>query len=297
MSKDYSLAIHGGGIWADAMRGTENDYLESMGKILAIGKGMAENGAEAVDIAVALTVLLEDDPLYKAGRGSVSKKGQAVTMDAAVVDGKAHTYGAVTTLRNVKNPVMLAKHVMQNRTESMIVGPGAEVVAKEVGLSFEPDEYFCVEPRPGPKEMGTVGVTVRDIRGNMAAAASTGGFPGQTVSEWRVGDTPIVGAGVLADNRSCAISTCGHGEKFVGAGVTRRIAGRVEFVKQSMQDAIDAGLKDFAIDYVEPAVGGVIGVDSKGAIGRGVTASFCMACGWIEHGGSVETRLFKADAL
>lgn len=293
MEPTYSLAIHGGGVWADAMRGTEIEYLESMKKILAVGKEMAEEGAKALDIAVALTVLLEDDPLYKAGRGSVSKKGQMVTMDAAVVDGKAHTYGAVTTLRNVRNPILLANHVMQERTESMIVGPGAEEIAKNIGLKFENDDYFCVEPRPGPAEMGTVGATVRDIHGNIAAAASTGGFPGQTVSEWRVGDTPIVGAGVLGDNRSCAISTCGHGEKFVGAGVTRRIAGRVEFAKQSMQDAIDDSLKDFSGDFAEPAVGGVIAVDVQGAVGRGVTENFCMACGWIEHGGATEVQLLK----
>lgn len=270
----YSMAIHGGGVWRDKMRASEADYLESLKIIIEQGQKMAEAGKKAVDIVQTLTVMLEDEPLYKAGKGSIGKKGQTVTMDAALMDGIDGKYGATTTLRNVKNPVLLARYIMDERTENMIVGPGAEEIAKKIGLSFEDDNYFCVKPRPGPNEMGTVGAVARDVYGNLACATSTGGFPGHKVSEWRVGDSPLIAGGTFADNRSCAISCCGHGERFISAGVTRRIAGRIEFLDETTPTAVSKTLSELP----ENVIGGIICIDKNGNFGVQTTSKFIMAC-------------------
>jgi beta-aspartyl-peptidase (threonine type) len=296
MSKaGYALALHGGGVWFDQMRAPEADYLQSLQEHLDFGLQLVLQGATALDIVEAITIRLEDDPLYKAGRGSIASETEDMTMDAAIMDGHTRDFGAVTSLRRVRNPVRAARHLMQNRPESIVVGPGAEQIAIDAGLAIETPSYFCVPPRPGPQTDGTVGAVALDMHGNLAAATSTGGGSGHNVSEWRIGNTSVIGSGTFADNRSCAISTCGHGEKLIRAGLSRRVAGRIEFLQLSASAAVNAELEELAEEAPFPA--GILCIDNNGDIGMGVTPAFCMACASISSEQDAAVRLLKGYKL
>ncbi|MEJ2118392.1 MAG: isoaspartyl peptidase/L-asparaginase [Alphaproteobacteria bacterium] len=276
------------------MRASEDDYLNSLREHLDFGLQLVLQGAPAIDIVEAVTIRLEDDPLYKAGHGSIASETEDVTMDAAIMDGHTRNFGAVTTLRSVRNPVQAAKYLMQNRPESIVAGPGAEEIAINAGLTAKPRSYFCVSPRPGPETDGTVGVIALDMHGNLAAATSTGGYPGHNVSKWRIGDIPIIGAGTFADNRSCAISTCGYGEKLISAGLSRRVTGRIEFLQASASAAVSAEMEELSDEAVFPA--GIICLDHNGELGVGVTPAFAMAYASISSEQEALVKLLKAES-
>jgi beta-aspartyl-peptidase (threonine type) len=240
----HAIAIHGGAgtlslddLSAEATR----PYREGLERALAAGLGLLERGGAALDAVVAAVQVLEQDPLFNAGRGAVLAADGSVELDASIMDGRDLRAGAVAAVRHVRSPIDLARRVMEHSGHVMLVGVGAEEFALEQGLALVPNGHFVTERRraelqrilagqslPGREDlMGTVGAVALDEQGNLAAATSTGGTAGK---RWgRVGDSPLIGAGTYAANDACAVSATGHGEYFIRAAVAHEIASLVRY--------------------------------------------------------------------
>lgn len=275
----FSLMIHGG---AGAIRAPER-FEESLRRVIGAGASLLSRGAPALDAVAHCVAALEDDPLYNAGRGSVPNADGFVECDASIMDGRDLEAGAVAGVRRVRNPVLLARAVMEKSGHVFLIGEGAEHFARQQGLAFEEDAYFLTDARLaqlakakaaqgvaldhsmiGEEKLGTVGAVARDKAGNLAAATSTGGvvnqFPG------RVGDSPVIGAGVYADNAACAVSCTGVGEHFLRTSLARTVACLIEH--RGLRAAAAAAA---AIDYLTGKVnglGGLIVVDRDGGCAR-----------------------------
>jgi len=304
MNKDqYSLMIHGG---AGALAHISNDkiavrYLESIHQILEHGREILKRGGSAMETVEQCATLLEDDPLFNAGSGSVLNENGQIEMDAAIMDGRDMSAGAVAGIHNIENPIMLARLVMAKSEHVMFLGEGAMRFADLCGIKRMPDQYFITEERieqlqkarlagkimldhddqGHPEEkFGTIGAVVKDIKGNLAAATSTGGVVNKRLG--RVGDSPIVGAGVFADNETCAVSATGYGEDFMRTVLAKRISDLVDLKGYDATQATEAG-----IDYLVRKVngrGGVIVIDRNGRCASRYTTKK-MIHGWIENGG------------
>jgi beta-aspartyl-peptidase (threonine type) len=299
--------IHGG---AGALDNVADEriavrYLEGMRVVLEHGRGILERGASAVEAVESCASQLEDDPLFNAGCGSVLNENGKVEMDAGIMDGRDLSAGAVAGIGNIANPVQLARLVMDGSEHVMLIGDGALQFAKHCNVQLTPDHYFFTPDRIRQLEQarlrhrmmldhddegqdqkyGTIGAVARDRRGNLAAATSTGGIVNKRMG--RVGDSPIVGAGVYADNASCAVSATGYGEDFMRTVFAKTIADLVEFRACDARTAVDAGL-DYLCRKVKGR-GGVICIDAAGRCASGMTTKK-MIHGWIEHGGETTCR-------
>ena len=280
-----SIAIHGGAgvISRDSMTPeNERAYHADLGRALDAGYEVLAKGGTSLDAVVVAVKILEDSPLFNAGKGAVFNHAGANELDASIMDGATLRAGAVAGLRHVRNPIDLARLVMDRSPHVMLVGEGAEEFALEQGMELVPGSYFHTERRwkqleeaqkaertaalsPAQEDIGffsTVGAVARDGKGNLAAATSTGGM---TNKRWgRVGDSPIIGAGTYADNASCAVSATGSGEYFIRAVVAHEICARARLTgasaAEAARDVIHGRLKDIGGD------GGVIVVDSRGAL-------------------------------
>lgn len=269
----YSLMIHGG---AGAIRAPER-FVPSLRAIVESGAKMLEDGAPALDAVAHCVALLEDDPLYNAGRGAVLNEDGAACCDASIMDGRSLAAGAVAGVRGVRNPVCLARLVMEKTPHVFLIGEGAERFGRAHGAAFEDESYFLTDERreqlARAKErralsldhgkLGTVGAVARDRKGDLAAATSTGGLVNQMSG--RIGDSPVIGAGVYADNASGAISCTGVGEDFLRTSLARTAAF---FVEREGRDAAQAAQE--AIAYLVRRVngaGGLIMVDRAGGCG------------------------------
>ncbi len=308
MTQSYSLMIHGGaGALEDLQyEATETEFRQSVLAILAAGRSRLESGASALDVVEYCVTLLEDDRLYNAGRGSVLNAEGQVEMDAALMDGSGLQAGAVTCLKQVKNPIALARRVLDHGEHVLLAGDGAFAFGQFCGVELCPDDYFITPARVAQlaaakaagrmtldherirpaQKLGTVGAVARDRAGNLAAATSTGGLVNK---RWgRVGDTPIVGAGVFADNATCAVSATGYGEQFLRTVFAKTIASYVEF-----RDLDAAGAAQAGIDYLVRKVngeGGAIVIDHAGRCGAAQSTSGLIH-GWIEQGGEAFCKL------
>lgn len=282
MSK-YSLVIHGGAgtILKESMTPEmETAYRKGLQAALDQGYDVLANGGTAVEAVLAATISLEDNILFNAGRGSVFGKDGKQEMDASIMEGKELMAGAVSAVRNIRNPVQLAYAVMTQTAHVMLNGQGANDFAASIGMKTEPDDYFYSPFRyeqwkqvqqsgevaldhniaVRDKKFGTVGAAACDMQGNIAAATSTGGM---TNKQWgRVGDSPIIGAGTYANNKTCAISCTGHGELFTKAVAAYDVSCLVEYKGLSLQEAMNIVVHDKLIKI--GGEGGMIGVDAKG---------------------------------
>lgn len=286
----YTLVIHGGAGTIqkkDLTEELEAAYRKGLADALNAGYSVLEKGKSAVEAVLAATVSLEDNILFNAGKGSVFGKDGSQEMDAAIMDGKNLMAGAVSAVRNVRNPVALAYTIMNKSQHVMLNGNGALEFAKEHGLQIEGDDYFfsafrydqwkqmqgsdeavldhnvVVKNQPGVqagKKFGTVGAAAMDVRGNIAAATSTGGMTNKQYG--RVGDSPIIGAGTYANNRTCGISCTGHGEPFIRAVTAYDVSCLMEYKGLSLEDAMNVVVHDKLIKI--DGEGGMIGVDAKG---------------------------------
>ncbi len=246
------------------------------------GYGVLTAGGSSLDAVTAAITLLEDSPHFNAGKGAVFNAQGKHELDAAIMDGSNLQAGAVAAVHNIRNPILLARKVMTDSVHVMLIGEGAEAFAREQGIAFEDDEYFYTEYRwqqlqaarasANPEAhrvsespdrwLSTVGAVALDAAGNLAAGTSTGGT---TNKRWgRVGDSPIIGAGTYADNRSCAVSATGHGEYFIRATVARDICARVQYLGISLQQAAAEIIKGQLVEM--GAEGGVIALDPHGNI-------------------------------
>jgi len=302
--------VHGG---AGALDNVKDDktavrYLESIRRILEHGREILELGGSALQTVEACASLLEDDPVFNAGCGSVLNEDGKVEMDAAIMDGRDLSAGAVAAVDNIANPILLARFVMTESEHVMLIAEGAMRFADHCGMERAPENYFYTPERveqlkqarlkhkvmldhddletdSEDQKYGTIGAIARDPLGNLAAATSTGGIVNKRMG--RVGDSPIIGAGVYADNETCAVSATGYGEDFMRSVISKTISDFIYMKGMNAAEATQAG-----IDYLNRKVkgrGGVIVIDHDGNCASGFTTKK-MIHGWIEHGGVAVVR-------
>lgn len=274
----WSLVIHGGAGVIERERMTpERERAARAGLNAALGAGekVLAAGGSALDAVEAAVRVLEDDPNFNAGRGAVFTYEGRNELDAAIMDGATRAAGAVAAVTRTRNPVSLARKVMEDSPHVFLAGEGADRFSVERGLEqVDPSWFATPERRRQLDEMkarkvsafdvdlkyGTVGAVARDGRGHVAAATSTGGLTGK---RWgRIGDAPIIGAGTYADDRACAVSATGAGEYFIREGVAHEICARVRFKGESLKVAADAVMAE------TKALGGTGGVIVTGPTGE-----------------------------
>ena len=306
----YSLMVHGGAGALDNVRDdkTALRYLESIRSTLEHGRQVMELGGSALQAVEACASLLEDDPVFNAGCGSVLNEYGKVEMDAAIMDGRDLSAGAVAAVDNIANPVQLAHLVLARSEHVMLIAEGAMRFADHCGMARVPEDYFYTPDRveqlrqarlkdkimldhddssedSEDRKYGTIGAIARDQNGNLAAATSTGGIVNKRIG--RVGDSPIVGAGVWADNETCAVSATGFGEDFMRTVISKTISDFIMMKGMDAEQATRAG-----IEYLQRKLkgrGGVIVIDRNGNCASGFTTRK-MIHGWIEKGGEANCR-------
>jgi beta-aspartyl-peptidase (threonine type) len=256
----WRLVVHGG---AGSMRGPrfddEHERLARSGleAALAAGSAILDKRERALDAVEAAVRVLEEDGCFNSGRGSVLTATGCIELDAAIMDGRNRRAGAVAGLRTTRAPVSLARLLLEEGPHVFLSGKGADEFAREHGLEQVPNSWFELPERRRQLEellaeggfddeikYGTVGAVAVDVDGHVAAATSTGGL---TAKRWgRVGDSPLIGAGTYADDRSAAVSATGSGEYFIRAVAAHQLAERVRLAEQSLQEALDSTLADIA---------------------------------------------------
>ncbi|MBX3560452.1 MAG: isoaspartyl peptidase/L-asparaginase [Sphingomonas sp.] len=274
----WRLVIHGGAGVIERSRLTpeqDREIRAALDRALAAGQGILAGGGAALDAVEAAVRVLEDDPHFNAGRGSVFTWDGHIEMDAAIMDGRDRNAGAVTGVTATRNPIRLARAVMEDSPHVFLSREGANQFSIDRGLPQEPPEYFQtterrrqldeLRSRPSAEHFdvhlkyGTVGAVALDRNGHVAAATSTGGLTGK---RWgRIGDSPIIGAGTYADDRACAVSATGAGEFFIRAGVAHEICARMRMGGETPQAAADSVMAEVA---AMGGSGGVIVVTPRG---------------------------------
>ena len=261
-----AIVIHGGAGWFSNMSPDEIKDLKK-GLKTAADKGfeILENGGSSVDAVEAAIIILEDNPLFNAGRGSVYTSEERQEMDASIMTGKDNEAGAVSSVTNVKNPISLARHVMEETPHVMFTSSGAEKLARDNNIEQVEQSYFANPDRlkslkkAQENKKGTVGVVAIDKNRVITAGTSTGGMTNKAPG--RVGDSPIIGAGTWVENNSCGVSATGHGEYFIRFSVAKEICVKARYQNKSIQQAsteVMNQLKEIGAD------GGVIVMDSQG---------------------------------
>ena len=301
---DWAIAIHGGaGVIPKTMAQEEKQaYFDGLNEALTLGRDLLADGASGLDVVERVVRVLEDNPLFNAGKGAVFTHEGTNELDAAIMDGRDLGCGAVSGLTTVKNPISLARLVMERSRHIFFVGAGAEHFADRMGVERVEPEYYYVERRwqqlqralaeekeaapEGPDEKGTVGCVVLDREGNLAAGTSTGGLTNKRFG--RVGDVPVIGAGTYANNRTVAVSCTGKGEQFIRNNVAHDVSALVEYRGLSLQEAAEAVVHG----KLDPGDGGLIAVDRTGAIAM-VFNSPGMFRGAADAGGRFEVAIWE----
>lgn len=255
----YALVLHGGA-GADPARMAPEEIeasLEGLRAALDLGRRMLREGAGSLETVEQVVRSLEDCPAFNAGKGAVFNSQGQHELDAAIMDGRTRACGAVAGVRTVKNPVSLARLVMLKTPHVLLMGEGADSFAVEMEVERVDNSYFSTPRRE--KSRGTVGCVALDSQGHLAAATSTGGLSNK---QWgRVGDTPIVGAGTYADDRTCAVSCTGVGEEFIRRAIAHDVAARMAYAGLALPAAAEEALAS-----LPPDTGGLIAVDRKGSL-------------------------------
>lgn len=281
---NISLAIHGGAgtLLKEFMTPEqEKEYTDALNQSLEAGFAVLENGGPAMEAVVAAVCVMEDSPLFNAGRGSVFTHKGTHEMDAAVMNGENRMAGAVALITGIKNPVLLAKDVMEKSGHVFLAGEGAMNFAASLGYTTEPESYFYDELRyrqwqqvkgttqvrldhsgPDDSKFGTVGAVACDVNGNLAAATSTGGM---TNKRWgRIGDSPVIGAGTYAHNLTCAVSCTGSGEYFIRGAAAYDVSCLMEFKGWELEKAAHEVIMRRILET--GGDGGLIAVDARGNV-------------------------------
>ena len=267
MASNIAIVIHGGAGWS---RNQTEEKLKSIedGLKRALDEGFAilESGGTSLDAVEAAVVILEDDVTFNAGKGSVYTAEEKQEMDASIMTGELQNAGAVASVSTIKNPIKLARYVMEKTEHVLIVGQGAEKVAIKGGLEVVDPSYFYskeklerVRRQKTKDELSTVGAVAIDKEGNISAATSTGGRSNKLPG--RVGDSPIIGAGTWAQNNLCGVSGTGHGEYFMRFNVAREICARMDYLGLTADQASNQVIDELSGMGIE---GGVIVIDKEG---------------------------------
>ncbi|MCU0950415.1 MAG: isoaspartyl peptidase/L-asparaginase [Burkholderiaceae bacterium] len=312
----FTLAVHGGAgtiARSNANEADEAPYHAGLRAALAAGQMVLARGGAALDAVVAAVIALEDEPLFNAGRGSVYTADATHETDAGVMDGRDRRAGAVAGLRSVRNPVQLAREVMDATEHVLMIGDGAERLARERGVPLAPPEYFATDtrrrqlqqaqaagrgaaldhdvhkaPLPGQHKRGTVGAVACDAQGHLAAAVSTGGMTNKRPG--RVGNSPLVGAGLFADDATAAICCTGSGEHFIRAVAAHAVHARTRWGAMTLAQAAEATVSEELTPL--GGDGGLIAVDRHGALAMRFNSAG-MYRGWIGRDGVMHTAIFR----
>ncbi|KHT41633.1 isoaspartyl peptidase/L-asparaginase family protein [Vibrio sinaloensis] len=313
MTKPFSIAVHGGA--GTILREQMSDELKAailadLERSVRAGHEILLQSGDALDAVVAAVKVLEDSPNFNAGKGSVLTHKEMVEMDASVMHGAKAEAGAVAGVRHIKNPIELARDVMQKSNHVLLIGDGAEEFAFEQGYSFTEQDYFFTDRRyeqllsmkekglfalseskyPDDKKYGTVGAVALDQKGNLAAATSTGGVTNKKYG--RVGDSSIIGAGTFAENRNVAVSTTGMGEFFMRKMVAGDVAARMRYLKEDVHTAcetiIQGELKQMGGE------GGLIAVDAQGNLHFSMNSSGMYRAG-IDRNGKLSVKIYADE--
>ncbi|NPA42774.1 MAG: isoaspartyl peptidase/L-asparaginase [Chlorobi bacterium] len=261
----FGVVIHGGaGTIRDLPPRVEEAYRKALNRARDSAYEVLARGGSAVDAVETAIRLMEDDPLFNAGRGSVRDAYGEVRMDASIMDGRTLNAGAVANVRFIRHPISAARLVMDSCRHVCLTCEGAEQFARERGLEMMSPDYFdtgALEMPEGFTKYGTVGCVALDKDGNLAAGTSTGGLSGKKYG--RVGDSPVIGAGTYADNRTCAVSATGTGEYFIRTAAAHRVSALMAYAGKSLDEALRA-----SIDSVGTlgGDGGFIGIDRRGRV-------------------------------
>lgn len=305
----YTLVIHGGSgnISRERMSNDrEAEYLAKLSEALKAGEAILKAGGSSMDAVVASIMILEDSPLFNAGKGAVFNYEGRNELDASIMDGKTLQAGAVAGITNIKNPITAARKVMENSPHVMLTGRGAEQFAFEQGLEAVDPSYFFDQTRwdqyreflrgntqlrgntdPDMK-MGTVGAVALDMDGNLAAATSTGGMTGKRFG--RIGDSPIIGAGTYANNQTCAVSATGHGEYFIRNVVAYDISAQMLYSGKTLEEAANENVMEKLKE--QGGNGGIIAVDREGNVAMPFNTTG-MFRGYVKSSGETEVKIFK----
>jgi L-asparaginase / beta-aspartyl-peptidase len=284
---NYALAIHGGaGTILKSTMTPEKElaYKTGLQDAIEAGESILKSGGSAFDAVESAIIQLENNPLFNAGKGAVFTNTGTHEMDASIMNGSDLMAGAIAGVQGIKNPIALARAVMEQSEHVLLTGNGAMDFAKKVNAKFENEDYFFVQLRydqlqqakqsnsmildhtdkieNGEKKFGTVGCVALDLKGNLAAGTSTGGMTNKKFG--RVGDSSIIGAGTYANNNTCAISCTGHGELFIRSVVAYDISCLMEYKNLSLKEACDIVVMDKLVKI--GGEGGLIALDAKGNI-------------------------------
>ena len=302
----FAIAIHGGaGTILKSSMTPEQDalYRTKLAEAVEIGYAILEKGGTSLDAVEAVVQRLEDDSLFNAGKGSVFNSDGKVELDASIMDGNTLKAGAVAGVHHVKNPIRLARTVMEKSEHVFFIGDGAEKFAQEHGLELVDESYFFTEARwqslqkakakeslTEKEKHGTVGAVALDQHGNLAAATSTGGMTNKKFG--RIGDSPIIGAGTYADNETCAISATGHGEYFIRAVVAHDIASLMRYKGLSLQAAAEEVVMNKLAKL--GGTGGIIAIDRNANIAMPFNTDG-MYRAYKVHGGNTFVAIYKDE--
>ncbi len=279
----YAMAIHGGAgvITRDQLSSAQQQAFEmALNHALDIGQKILSEGGTAIEAVVATVISMENDSLFNAGKGAVFTNAGTNELDASLMDGRDLNAGAVGGVTNIKNPILAAQAVLEKSPHVMLTGKGAEAFAEQQGIETIDPKYFYTQRRwqalqdllqndpervaldHDDRKHGTVGAVALDQHGNLAAATSTGGMTNKKYQ--RIGDSPIIGAGTYADNRTCAVSSTGHGEYFIRYAVAHSVSAQMMYGKKTLQEAGE----HIIMDELKKAggTGGIISVDKDGNI-------------------------------
>lgn len=284
----------------------EARYRSGLERALTAGYALLENGGSSLDAITRTIMLLEDDELFNAGRGAVFTLDGRNELDASIMDGRTLAAGAVCGLTHVKNPIALARTVMERSDYVLLAGAGAEEFAVSQGVDLVQPDYFFTEARWQQLQrirggdtslsaltishVGTVGAVALDQTGRLAAGTSTGGMTGKQFQ--RVGDSPLIGAGTYADDRACAVSATGHGEIFIRAAVAHDIVARMRHGGRDLRTAVrEVVLGELVALHGE---GGVVAIDLHGNIAMEFNSEgMFRACR--RAGGDAEVHIYRPD--
>lgn len=280
-SSNYAIAIHGGAgtiLKSTMTKDLQQQYEKALEAALNAGYTILKNAGSSLDAVEAAVSSMEDCPLFNAGKGSVFNHIGTHEMDAAIMYGKTLEAGAVCGVSYIKNPVKLARAVMEKSGHVLLCGQGAEQFAQQQGIELADDDYFYNELRykqwqealqegsvlldHSEKKFGTVGAVALDIGGNLSATTSTGGMTNKQFG--RIGDSPLIGAGTYANNHTCAVSCTGHGELFIRSVVAYDVSCLMEYGGLSLHEACDKVVMDKLVKI--GGEGGLIAIDHQGNI-------------------------------
>jgi len=313
-TRKIGLAVHGGAGTIERSKMTpekEREYRAGLERALAAGYEILKRGGSSLDATEAAVRVLEDDPHFNAGRGSVFTSAGTNEMDASIMDGKTLRAGAVGSVQHIKNPVSLARLVMEKSGHVMMDGKGAEAFAKENGVELVDPKYFFTQERwdalqkmkaaekarasgagksfiiTDQDRHGTVGAVALDRDGNLAAATSTGGTTNKMPG--RIGDTPVIGAGTYANNQTCAVSCTGDGEYFIRAAAAHEVSALMQHRGIKLQEAAQT-----ALDAVKQlgGTGGLIAIDKNGEIALPFNTNG-MYRGYVDPDGKFVVEIYK----